>query len=377
MNAVLAVPEPLVTHSIITRLVQAALGRDGERTLQGDWLPALCSPDALTQFLSGLQEALWKQARDMAERETQLALSNQEAKELSGRLADRAQRLEEALAARERDHAALAEARERLLNQEKLASIGTLAAGIAHEINTPTQFVGDNISFLADAFSDLFAVIDQLLPANPGYSTPVGMMDLGFLREEIPAAIKQSQDGMERVAKIVRSVKEFSHPGATGRLAVDLNRAVESTLTVCRNEWKYVAEVETDLDPVLPLVPCLPSEINQVLLNLIVNAAQAIDDRRKQQAEPTPGRIRVSTRLEDAQVRISIQDNGCGIPAEVAGRVYDPFFTTKEVGRGTGQGLAIARSVVVKKHNGELSFETEPGAGTTFHLLLPLAGSPT
>jgi signal transduction histidine kinase len=251
------------------------------------------------------------------------------------------------------------------------------AAGIAHEINTPTQFVGDNISFLSDAFSDLLTVVEELLPAKPGYSTPVGVMELGFLREEIPAALKQSQEGLERVAKIVRSVKEFSHPGATGRLAVDLNRAVQSTLTVCRNEWKYVAEVETDLDAALPLVPCLPGEINQVLLNLIVNAAQAIEDRRAKEAEPRAGRIVARTRREGEMVRISIQDNGCGIPEAVAGRVFDPFFTTKEVGRGTGQGLAIARSVVVNKHQGELSFDTVPGQGTTFHLVLPLAGSPT
>jgi signal transduction histidine kinase len=369
--------KPLVAHPLIAQLIQAALGQAPEAPLNGDWLPALCDSDALTRFLDRLQEAVEQQERDLAQRERQLELSHRQALLLNQRLEERAQTLEAALRAREQDHQDLADVRQRLLNQEKLASIGTLAAGIAHEINTPTQFVGDNISFLSDAFSDLLTVVEELLPAKPGYSTPVGVMELGFLREEIPAALKQSQEGLERVAKIVRSVKEFSHPGATGRLAVDLNRAVQSTLTVCRNEWKYVAEVETDLDAALPLVPCLPGEINQVLLNLIVNAAQAIEDRRAKEAEPRAGRIVVRTRREGDMVRISIQDNGCGIPEAVAGRVFDPFFTTKEVGRGTGQGLAIARSVVVNKHQGELRFDTVPGQGTTFHLLLPLAGSPT
>jgi signal transduction histidine kinase len=306
-----------------------------------------------------------------------LDAANAEAQNKARELEARAAREAQAHAEQARAAAQLEEARRRLLNQEKLASIGTLAAGIAHEINTPTQYVSDNLAFLGESFGELLDVLDRFLAQNGGRVPDGCDADLDFLREEIPAALRQSVEGIERVAKIVLSVKEFSHPGGNGRVAVDLNRAIQSTLTVCRNEWKYVAEVETDLDPHLPLVPCFPGEINQVFLNLVVNAAQAIEDARRADASPRSGLIRVRTRVEDRVVHISIEDNGCGIPEAVANRIFDPFFTTKEVGRGTGQGLAIARSVVVQKHGGELSFESRPGCGTTFHVFLPLEGSPT
>lgn len=369
-----AIVHPAIQHPVLVRLISRAVGAP-EGALSWETLAGLAaSPHALSRLLLGLQDALEEQDQALAKLQSLLDDSSTEALRLNRSLEERAQKLEQALAEREAQQRALEEARQRLLSQEKMASIGTLAAGIAHEINTPTQFVGDNLSFLNDAFRDLMAVAEELLAGRPGYQPPAGTMDLEFLRTEIPAALQQSVEGLERVAKIVRSVKEFSHPGATGRLAVDLNRAIQSTLTVCRNEWKYVAEVECDLAPDLPLVPCVPGEINQVLLNLIINAAQAIQDR------PGPGggdgRIWVSTRLDGKGVRVRVADNGCGIPAEAASRVYDPFFTTKEVGRGTGQGLAIARSVVAN-HGGEIGFAPRPGGGTEFTLWLPLAGSPT
>ena len=270
-------------------------------------------------------------------------------------------------------------ARQQLLQAQKLESIGQLAAGIAHEINTPTQFIGDNLRFLADAFADLQSLWDAVgrLPAAAA-SIPE-TLDLPYLLEEVPRAIAQSLEGVERVANIVRSMKEFSHPGSDEMQPVDLNRALASTLTVCRNEWKYVADAVTDFDPQLPLVNCLPGACNQVFLNLIINAAHAIADKQRQGADDK-GLIAIRTRSEGEWVEIRVSDTGTGISEQFRAKVFDPFFTTKEVGRGTGQGLAIARSVVVDKHGGTLTFETETGRGATFIVRLPVtsqAPSPT
>lgn len=268
-----------------------------------------------------------------------------------------------------------------LVQAQKLESIGQLAAGIAHEINTPTQFIGDNLRFLSDAFTELQPLWDACMSEHVACdaSTRIPLecavegadfADIRYLVNEVPMAISQSLEGVERVAKIVRSMKEFSHPGNEEKQAIDLNRAIESTLTVCRNEWKYVADVVTDFDPELPAVTCLPGECNQVLLNLIINASHAIADVPGDNASQK-GTITVSTRKLNDSVEIRVADTGTGIPKEVRSRVFDPFFTTKEVGRGTGQGLAIARSVVVEKHGGSLTFETEMGRGTTFIIRLP------
>ena len=267
---------------------------------------------------------------------------------------------------------------------QKLESIGQLAAGIAHEINTPTQFLGDNARFLRDAFRDLHALLEKyaaLLTASraAGVMTEqvaeleaaIKRLELDYLVVEIPKAIEQSLEGVQRVAKIVRAMKEFSHPGGEERQEVDLNRAIESTVTVARNEWKYVAEVVMDLDPGLPLVPCLPGEINQVILNVLVNAAHAIADVVGDGVDQK-GTIRISSRRAGDWVEIRVRDTGTGIPEEIRARVFDPFFTTKEVGKGTGQGLAIAHTVVAKKHGGTITFETAAGQGTTFIIRLPL-----
>jgi PAS domain S-box-containing protein len=270
-----------------------------------------------------------------------------------------------------------------LRQAQKLESIGQLAAGIAHEINTPTQYIGDNARFLEDAFHNLSpllvaikrlgethdaqAVIAQVGEIRAGLADA----DLDYLLEEIPRAIGQSLDGVERVATIVRSMKEFSHPGSEEKQAIDLNRAIESTLTVSRNEWKYVADVVTELDPSLPRVTCLPGDINQVILNLVVNAAHAIGDKLRG-STTEKGQIGVQTRHDGDWVEIRIRDTGTGIPQEIQGRVYDPFFTTKPVGRGTGQGLAIVHSVITERHRGTIRFETQPGQGTTFIIRLPV-----
>lgn len=274
---------------------------------------------------------------------------------------------------------------ERELRQaQKLEAIGQLAAGIAHEINTPMQYLGDNIHFLEDAFGELLGLYEQfgsLLQVaktlQPGgeilakLESSIHQAELPYLFEEIPQTIRQSLDGVERVGKIVRAMREFSHPGSEDKVAVDINYALENTLIVSRNQWKYVADVETDFAPALPQLRCLPGEINQVFLNIIINAAHAIDDVTDGGSKGK-GCIRISTSVHDQWMEIRIVDTGGGIPEAVQHRIFDPFFTTKEIGKGTGQGLAIARSVVVDKHQGGISFTTEAGKGTAFVVRLPL-----
>jgi PAS domain S-box-containing protein len=281
-------------------------------------------------------------------------------------------------------HRNLEDAQTELLQAEKLASIGRLAAGIAHEINTPTQFVGDNTRFLDDAFGDLLrllTVCQQIIAKGEDGSVDSELctqalaiseeIDIDYLTDEIPTAIEQALEGVDRVSKIVRSMKEFSHPGSEGKTRMNINNAIESTATVSKNEWKYCAELVTDFDPKLPEVPCLPGEFNQVILNIIVNGAHAIIARNGENSS-TLGQINVSTRLDGDFAEIRISDTGCGIPEEIRNKVFEPFFTTKEVGKGTGQGLAVARSVIVDKHGGTISIESEMGAGSTFTIRLPL-----
>jgi PAS domain S-box-containing protein len=274
-----------------------------------------------------------------------------------------------------------------LVQAQKLESIGHLAAGIAHEINTPVQFVGDNVRFLSDSFSDIGRLIEQyqrLLAAAKTGIFPEAFIetceaanrkaDLEYLLAEIPKALEQSAEGIDRVATIVRAMKEFSHPGSKEMTVVNLNRAIESTVTVARNEWKYVADLHTNLDPSLPPVPCLVGEFNQVMLNMIVNATHAIADAVK--GTGGKGTITISTNHVGDFVEVRIADTGMGIPESIRHKIFDPFFTTKEVGRGTGQGLAIARSVVVGKHGGTIEVDSEVGKGTTFLIRLPLNTSP-
>jgi PAS domain S-box-containing protein len=276
--------------------------------------------------------------------------------------------------------------RGQLLQAQKLESVGQLAAGIAHEINTPTQYIGDNVRFLKDAFRDLKSLLasyEQLLAAAKAnalsgktiqeVAAAVEHTDAGYLLEEIPKAIEQTLEGVTRVSTLVSAMKEFSHPGTKEKTPLDLNHAIASTITVARNEWKYVADLETEFDPSLPLISCQPGEFNQVILNLIINAAHAIADVVGKGGSEK-GKIKVHTQNCEEWVEIRIQDTGSGIPEKARSRIFDPFFTTKEIGKGTGQGLAIARSVVVDKHGGSIEFETEEGKGTTFIIRLPRDG---
>jgi signal transduction histidine kinase len=272
-----------------------------------------------------------------------------------------------------------------LAQAHKLEAVGHLAAGIAHEINTPAQYVGDNTRFLRDVFTDVDTLLSDLdrllLAAKQGHISDeliaevdvnVRNAEISYIKEEAPKAIAQSLEGIDRVADIVRAMKEFSHPGNGKKQPVDLNRAIERTLTVSRNEWKYVADMVTDFDPDLPAVPCLAGDFNQVILNLIVNAAQAIASAVGDGSQGR-GRITVRTRLAGDWVDIRIEDSGTGIPKSIRNKVFDHFFTTKEVGKGTGQGLSIVQNIVVQKHGGTICFESEEGKGTIFIVHLPLA----
>jgi PAS domain S-box-containing protein len=271
-----------------------------------------------------------------------------------------------------------------LAQANRLESIGQLAAGIAHEINTPIQYVADNMAFLSEATDDLLSAAQRIaglvaqapsrdVPA-PEITAVLDPLDLDFLGEEIPGALSQSKEGLGRVTEIVRAMKEYAHPGTTRR-EIDVNRAVESTVQVCRNEWKYVAKVELDLDPAVGLVPCFEGELKQVILNMVVNAAQAIGDDPTRRAEGELGTIGISTRRTDDELLIVIRDDGPGMDENVRQRVFDPFFTTKEVGKGSGQGLSIAHAVIVTKHQGRIDIDTAPGEGACFTLHLPLTVS--
>jgi PAS domain S-box-containing protein len=271
-----------------------------------------------------------------------------------------------------------------LRQAQKLESVGRLAAGIAHEINTPVQFVGDSIHFVHDAMNDLLPLIERYralrlsvpegtssFPAAQDIAQAEVDADLDYVIKNVPESLDRAIDGLNRVATIVRAMKEFAHPDQKEMAAVDLNHCIQSTLVVARNEYKYVADMATDFGD-LPLVTCLAGEINQAILNVVVNASHAIADVVK--GTPRRGRIAVRTQLSGDTVVVSISDDGGGIPEAIRERIFDPFFTTKEVGRGTGQGLSIARSVVVEKHGGRFTFETEVGKGTTFFIHLPIDG---
>jgi two-component system, NtrC family, sensor kinase len=273
-----------------------------------------------------------------------------------------------------------------LRQAQKLEAIGQLAAGIAHEINTPTQYIGDNTAFLRDSFDEAFSLMGRMMAHLIDIRTMGGAAgeaagkalealektDLEYLGAEIPKAVQQSLDGVARISKIVKAMKDFSHPGGESKTLTDLHHAIESTITVSRNEWKYAASLTTDFDPTLPPVPCYPGELNQVILNLIVNAAHAIEAAHSGENPPVLGHITVKTRALEHEVEVSISDDGTGIAEEIQARMFEPFFTTKPVGKGSGQGLSIAHAVIVEKHQGRIEVRSKVGRGTTFILHLPL-----
>ncbi len=270
-----------------------------------------------------------------------------------------------------------------LAQAQKLEAIGQLATGIAHEINTPAQYVSDNLYFLQENFpqlKSLYSEIISTLKTIPNLKlkallSKIEEEDVEFYLQEFPLAIEQALDGIKRITEIVQSMKQFAHPGTREKVYTDLNKAIENAKVVTRNSWKYVADLELNLDPNLPLVKCYPSEINQVLLNMIVNAADAIKEKIGEKGKKgEKGKIIITTRSFGNKVKIYIEDTGTGIPEELREKIFEPFFTTKAVGKGTGQGLSLAHSIIVNKHKGFIAVESEVGKGTTFIIELPVDG---
>ncbi len=331
-------------HKLLARQLKKAFGNEQP------------SPE-LESFVAAIDAAYEQADRDRALLERSMELASRE-------LLERNRQLQKDIETRKRLELELQQS-------TKLKAVGQLAAGIAHEINTPIQYIGDNVSFLKVAFAELQTFIEQALAQTVLDPELLHKRDeLEFLCEQIPGAVEASADGCRRVAEIVRAMKVFAHPGGETRTTADINQALSSTLAVARNAVKYVAQVELELGD-LPLVTCRIGDVNQVFLNLIVNAAHAVADRFNGDAEQ--GRIRVCSRTDGKRVIVEVVDNGNGIPPEVQARIFEPFFTTKAVGRGTGQGLAISRAIIVEQHGGELSFETKPGEGTKFTIELPVS----
>ena len=275
----------------------------------------------------------------------------------------------------------LREAQSQLVMAEKLAAIGQLASGLAHEINTPAQFVGANMLFIQKACGSLFRCVEVLTEtltpllktAPPGLEKKVAetlrKLDMEYLREEVPAAMQQSLDGLERVSSIVLAMQDFARPALGKKTFVELQPAIESTLIIGSSIWKNIAEIETSFQADMPPLLGFRDELNQVILNLLINATHAIADAT--QHSNKLGKITIQTCTRGDWTEIKISDTGTGIPAAIRHRIFEPFFTTKEVGKGTGQGLAVAYSVIVDKHKGKLDFTTEVGRGTTFIIRLP------
>jgi signal transduction histidine kinase len=327
-----------------------------------------------------LEDRVDERTRSLSESRDKLALYALELEDLSERLKAES---------RERE-----KVEEDLRLAHRLEAVGQLAAGVAHEINTPVQFVGDNLRFLGDALGDVERVLRayeglvEAALALPGAEAFTGGLasevdrvretvsdaELDFVLEEAPRAVRESLEGMDRVSTIVRAMKEFAHPDVERR-PTDLNKSVSTTLVVARNEYRDVADVVTELDPDLPLVACNPSEINQVVLTLVVNAAQAVRDvvGNSGRRGTITVRTRTTGRPDDGSVEIVVADTGCGIPDDVLPRIFDPFFTTKAVGQGTGQGLSMAQQIVATRHRGKIAVTTKPGEGSEFVVRLPLS----
>lgn len=278
---------------------------------------------------------------------------------------------------------------ERELSQtHKMEALGTLASGVAHEINTPIQYISDNMRFLEETIDDLRGLLEAhqatgslleklgvdphlIAQSNQAAKDKADEIDLDYLLEEAPQAIDQSLQGAKQVATIVNAIREFSHPGEDEKVEVDINKMIETTLAVTRNQWKYVADMKLELRYGLPLVPAMPSELSQVVLNLIVNAADAIEMAE----QGNRGEISITTNAKGDHVEIIIGDNGPGVPADLEDKIFDPFFTTKDVGKGSGQGLAIAYSIIHQKHGGNLTYIGAEGKGAAFSIQLPTQAS--
>lgn len=273
--------------------------------------------------------------------------------------------------------------RDEYTHAQKLEAIGQLSAGIAHEINTPIQYIADNTRFIKDGYQGLDSLIRQFLNLFEAAKSRqvddkmlaetesvMEQVDVAFLKDEFPAAIEQTLEGVDRISRIVKAIKTFSHPGDQTHKPVDLNKHIETAVVISKNEWKYTADLILDLDPGLPEVCCDPGQMNQVLLNLIINASHAVSERLPP-GSGEKGRIEVASKGSADWVEISVRDNGAGISEDIRARIFDPFFTTKPAGKGTGQGLAIARNIVENRHGGRLNCPAET-RGARFVIQIPV-----
>ena len=317
-----------------------------------------------------LKEEQEKLEKIVKERTQDLSLLNEELKnELERKIRDE----------KEKDRLRL-----ELQHSQKMQSIGTLAAGIAHEINSPLQFTNDNIDFITKSFEEIMRLVNTYKNLMMTCHTDEDKenaktlifelekkINLSFLASEMPDALSQTKDGISRIRKIVNAMKQYSHFNNEEKKPADINQSLENAEIITRNEWKYHAEIENNFSTDLPFVNCYEAELNQVFMNLLVNAGHTIKDAIDQKII-TQGKIKVKTDYKNNRILVSISDNGLGIPKEYQDRVYDYFFTTKEVGKGTGQGLAIAHKTVVEKHGGKIWFETELNKGTTFFVEVPV-----
>jgi len=268
-----------------------------------------------------------------------------------------------------------------LRQAQKLEALGTMAGGVAHEINTPIQYIGDNINYLRGGMDDVLSILRvyqefvKHVQVDGDAASVLERIrkleseaDLDFLIDEIPESISQASEGLARVSTIVQAVKQFAHPGSQERQEFDANQAIESTIEVARGQWKYITELKTHFGDNLPKLDGHLGEFNQIILNLIVNAAQAIEESGR----GNEGLIQISTRSVDHNLVVDVNDNGCGIPKSIQDRVFEPFFTTKDVGKGTGQGLALCYRIVTQSFNGTIELISEEGQGTTFSLGFPI-----
>lgn len=283
----------------------------------------------------------------------------------------------EIVTARREAEAAEEQRQATLRHQQKMEALGTLAGGIAHEINSPIQYISNNLGFLETAVADIVRLVDAYRGALAESSPPPEVKhhiagaeraaDLAFLHAEVGESVRQALAGVRSISRIVTAIKTFSHPGTAERAPVDVNSVIRDAVVVSHNQWKHVAEVEEDLDDSLPAILGHGDQLGQVVLNLIVNALHAIEDAGK----PGKGRIRLSSHDRTDGLEIRVEDNGIGVPPHLIDKIFEPFFTTKAPGRGTGQGLSIAHSIVARGHGGTIRCESDPGRYTRFTIRLP------